>query len=275
MRNDSRQWLIKLLEAGSLPVSGIPKAAKAEIGNFVNAGFIKWEKSGAGARYIIVDEDIIGVLIESTGYHGDLSELSPKAKAVALHGDAHKGHDDNMLLIMSTAGPSEWSEGENTLDLADQVSRYGIGSILVKPGDQWHTSQPVGLVENLDLLIYARQYFDKLGFQGSLIYYSGWLSRAFLDWLTEMNRAPSYVLFADYDIVGIKNYLLAKNRVGNSLTMYIPDNINELLMRFGKTLDTKSDRKLIEASGDPVAIDLYHTLLETKRVLHQESLLLI
>lgn len=277
MHNASRKWLMNLLKIGSLPVSGVPRVARAEINNLHSVEFIKWEKAGAGAKYIVVDEAAIRNLLDTTGYHGDLSKLTPKAKAVALHSDAHKGRDKAMLLILSAAGHARWTEGDNILNVSDHVSRFGIASMLVRPGDQWHTGQPVGLVENLDPVVHAQQYFDKVGFQGSLIFYSGWLSKAFLDWLTEIKRAPSYVLFADYDIVGIKNYLLAKKRVGNSLSMYIPNNINELLMRFGNTekLKSKSGRKLIESSDDPDAIRLYSTLLETGRGLDQESLLLM
>ena len=61
-----------------------------------DANFIKWERSGAGARYILVDKEAIQNLLKDTGYHGDLDELTPRAKAVALHGDAHKGLDDTM-----------------------------------------------------------------------------------------------------------------------------------------------------------------------------------
>ncbi len=208
-------------------------------------------------------------------YHGDLNELTPKAKAVALHGDAHKGRDATMLLTLSAADHAEWSNGDNTLNVTDYVSKFGIASMAIRPGDQWYTNQPVALVENLDPVLYASKYFGKVDFHGSIIYYSGWLSESFLAWLTEIKRAPSYVLFADYDLVGIKNYLRAKQRIGNSLSMYIPANIKELLLRFGKALESKSDRQLIESSGDCEAIGLYRTLLETGRRLDQESILLI
>ena len=85
------------------------------------------------------------------------------------------------------------------------------------------------------------------------------------------------MIFADYDLVGIKNYLLAKDRLGESLSIYIPDNLPELLKRFGnpKKLESKSDRTLIELSGNPEAIRLYQALLDAGCGLDQESLLLI
>ena len=277
MRNASRQWLSRLLVVGSLPASSIPRAAKADIANIHNAGFIRWEKSGAGAKYSIADEAAVRGLLQSTGYGGDLESLTPKAKAVALHGDAHKGHDDALLLTMSTASNAQWTDGQHTLDISDHVARFGIASLVVRPGDQWHTEQPVGLVENLDLVVYGKQYFERIGFQGSVLYYSGWLSKALLDWLTETERAPSYLIFSDYDLVGIKNYLLAKVRLGESVSMYVPDNLPELLRRFGnpEKLKSKTDRTLIESSGDATAIHLYQALLESGRGLDQESLLLL
>ena len=275
MLNVSRQWLMTLLDTGSQVASGVPGAAKAEIGHLADVGFIRWEKAGAGARYIIVDEEAIRQLLGNTGYQQDLETLTPKARAVALHGDAHKGKDDAMLLLLSAAGHADWDNGENRLDVSDHVSRFGMASLIVRPGDQWQTSQPVGLVENLDPVLYASPYCHKVSFQGSLLYYSGWLSKPFLAWLTEIRRAPSFILFADYDPVGISNYLRAKEKIGSALQMYIPGNIEELLLKFGKKMELKSGHPLIESTDDPTAINLYRTLLDTGRILHQESLLLM
>lgn len=276
MHNAARQWLNRLLEAGSLPASSVPKAAKPDIINVRSAGFISWEKSGAGAKYSVADEGAVTDLLQSTGYGGDLCNLTPKARAVALHGDAHRGRDDTLLLTLSTASSVKWTDGVHTLDIKDQVAKFGIAALVARPGDQWHTDRPVGLVENLDLLVYGKQYFKRIGFSGSVLYYSGWLSKALLDWLAEAERAPSYVIFPDYDIVGIKNYLLAKTRLGESVSIYIPENLPELLRRYGNSekLESKSDRKLIESSGDQEALRLYQALLEAGCALDQESLLI-
>jgi len=276
MLNASRQWLMRLLEAGSLPASSVPKPARADIDNVKTAGFIRWERSGAGAKFFVTDESAVRNLLQSTGYDGEQDDLTPKARAVALHGDAHRGRDDAMLLSLSTAGEPRWTDGVNTLDVSEHVAKFGIASLVVKLGDQWHTDQPIGLVENLDLVMYGKAYFERIGFYGSALYYGGWISKALLDWLAETERAPSFVVFPDYDLVGIKNYLRAKHRLGDCVSIYIPENLQELLARFGNSdkLESKSDRKLIEASGDHDAIDLYKALLDAGRGLDQECLLL-
>lgn len=275
MHNSSRNFLKKLLENGSVPESGVSQIVKTDIAHFLSAKLINWEKKGAGGRYIIRDEQAILDLLQASGYHGDKNQLTSKAKAVAHHGDAHKGRDKKLLLMLSSAGHAEWTDGRNTLAVSSHVTQFGISSLMVSTGDKWHTKQPIGLVENFDLIVYADQYFEKTNFQGSLIYYSGWLSNKFMNWLTEIKRAPSYVIFPDYDIVGIKNYLRAKEKLGDSLSIYIPENMEELLLRFGKGLDSKSNRNAIESSNDIDAIRLYNILLRTGRTLHQESLLLI
>jgi len=276
LRNASRQWLMRLLEAGALPVSSVPKPAKADIDNIQNAGFITWERSGAGAKLIVANEAALKKLLQATGYEGDTLALTPKAKAVALHGDAHKGRDDALLLMLSTAGRATWFDGNHVLPLRDLVDKFGIASLVARPGDQWSSGQPIAFVENQDLVLNAKTYFKRIGFEGSVLYYSGWLSRAFLDWLTERERAPSYLIFPDYDLVGIKNYLLAKERLGDAVQLYIPENLPELLKRHGnfEKLKSQSDRKMIEQSGDADAIRLYNTLLASGCGLDQEALLL-
>lgn len=276
MHNTSRQWLNRLLDTGSSSASSIPKTAKSDIANVLDAGFIKWQKSGAGAKYSIIDESAIRNLLKCTGYEGDLEELTPKAKAVALHSDAHKGKDDSLLLILSTASSAQWTDGDVILDVEDLVTKYGIASLVTKPGDSWHTNQPVGLVENLDLILYGKKYFERIGFEGSVLYYSGWLSKALFNWLTERERAPNFTIFADYDLVGITNYLIAKEKLGDSLRVYIPDNLNDLLQKYGNPdkLKSNTDRTIIESSNDPDAISIYKALLDTGCGLDQESLLL-
>lgn len=276
MHNASRKWLNRLLEVGSLPASSIPSTAKSDISNILNAEFIKWQKSGAGAKYSISDETAIRKLLSCTSYKGDLESLTPKAKAVALHSDAHKAKDNSLLLNLSAASSVQWTNGEFTLDVKDYANRYGIASLVVRPNDNWHTKQPVGLVENLDVVLYGKKYCERVGFEGSFLFYSGWLSRALYSWLIEKERAPSFMIFADYDLVGIKNYVIAKDKLGDVLSIYVPDNLKELLSKYGnpEKLKSNTDRSLIESSSDPDVINIYETLLETGCGLDQESLLL-
>ena len=161
MLNSTLEWLKKLLASGDLPVSSLPKSVKAEIEHFCTVGFIVWERSGAGARYVIKNESAIKQLIDSNSYQGDMSQLTPKAKAVALHGDAHKGKDDSFIQLLSaTASNVIWNNGYDILDLYEYSSKAGVADIVAKVEDEWKSNKPIGLVENQDLLIYAQNYYE-------------------------------------------------------------------------------------------------------------------
>lgn len=280
LNNVTIEWLKKSLKSDStsLPVSSLSKSAKAEVEHLRSNEIIGWKRSGAGAKYFIVDKTAIEKLINSNSYEGDLSKLSSKAKAVALHGNAHKGKDGSMLLLLSAVYDDViWNNGRNTLNLYDYSSQFGVASLVVKMEDDWTSNKPIALVENLDLLIYAKLYFEKIGFDGTVLFYSGNLSGKLLKWLNHKKRGASYIMFPDYDIVGLNNYIRVKKELGDILSMYIPGNLLELLSDHGdeKTLiKTQVSRTLIEQSVDKDVISVYKALLNTGNTLHQEGLML-
>lgn len=277
MLNSTLEWLKKLLNSDNLPVSSLPKSAKAEIEHFCTVGFIVWERSGAGARYVIKNESAIKQLIDSNSYQGDMSQLTPKAKAVALHGDAHKGKDESFIQLLSaTSSNVIWNNGYDILDLYEYSSKAGVAAIVAKVEDEWESNKPIGLVENQDLLIYAQNYFDKFNFDGSVVYYSGMLSKKLLQWLDYKQRGTSYIMFPDYDIVGLNNYIRVKNTLSHLVSLYIPDNLAELLVKYGKenALETQATRNAIEQSNDKNVLFVYNLLLKTGKGLDQEGLIL-
>ncbi|MDA3916166.1 MAG: hypothetical protein PF690_04260 [Deltaproteobacteria bacterium] len=61
------------------------------------------------------------------------------------------------------------------------------------------------------------------------------------------------------------------------LQIYIPDNLTELIKRYGKPekLDSLTDRTIIEQTQDTDALKIYSLLLKYGAGLDQESLMLI
>lgn len=250
MENSTRQWLLKLLKQGRLTSSSVSKTALPEINRMKDQGFVQWERSGSGGVYTINDQAAIETLLDITGYHGPTETLTSKARAVALHKDAHKGKDDTLLILLSATKDVFWHNNSVSINIYPIVQDCGIASILVRPDDNWVTDEPIALVENIDLLVHATRYFQKIKFQGSILYYSGWVSNRTTSWLKKQKK-PQVTIFPDYDLVGLKNYLFLKKKLPN-IKIYIPKNLVELLKRYGKSekLNSSTDRKIIEQTQD-------------------------
>jgi len=274
MKNSTRNLLFKFLEAGRISSSNIPKSCLSDILNLKDQGFIDWAKSGRGGVYTVDDREAIITLLKNTGYHGSTKALTPKAKAVAFHKDAHKGKDDTLLLMLSATQEVFWHNNGVSVNLYKIVQDCGIASLLIKPEDNWQTDKPIALVENKDLLVHADQYFKNIEFGGSVLYYGGWVSKRTIAWLKTLNNVP-VTIFPDYDLVGINNYLTLKKDLPD-LEIYIPKNLPDLLMRYGdpKRLESSTDRTLIEQTADEKVSFLYSLLLKYGVGLHQEGLML-
>jgi len=262
MLNITKKWLRNLIIQGSLPASTLSKSAKPEVENLSALGFIERKKSGSGSRYYVCDIQAIKNTISATSYDGDLSNLTAKSKAVALHGDAHRGRDDSILLQLSATHKNTiWKNSTNKLNVHEYSSQFGVASLVVKPGDNWSTNMPIMLVENLDLLIYAKDYFVKTGIEGTVLFYSGNIAGKLLQWLGEKSRAPSYIMFPDYDIVGLNNYIRARNKLGDILSLYVPSNLPTLLSMYGdkeKLGNTQAYRTAINETQYQDVVDVFN-----------------
>jgi len=274
MENSSRQWLLKLLKIGRLTSSSVSKTALPEINRIKDQGFILWERSGSGGVYTLADKAAIQAMLKSTGYHGPTQSLTSKARAVALHGDAHKGKDDTLLIHLSATKKVSWQNNGAAVNIYKIVQDCGMAAILVRPEDNWQTSDPIALVENMDLLVHATRYFKKINFEGSILYYRGWVSKRTCSWLKTQGKAHM-IMFPDYDLVGLKNYLFLKKKLPN-IKINIPENLSDLLKRYGRAekLNSSTSRKIIEQTKDTDVQKIYSQLLKYGVGLDQESLML-
>nr|WP_319491689.1 hypothetical protein [uncultured Desulfobacter sp.] len=274
MEHVVRNLIIKILEQGYLPSSAVSKSAHSKIQQFRDAGFISWEKAGRGGRYILIDRNGLKKLLKATGYHGSSEGLTPKAKAVSRHCDAHAGNDHSLVIHISIKGNGiVWRKNGVPVDINSIVKDCGMASIVVRPEDEWETDSPIALVENIDLLVYAKEYFADKPFQGNILYYAGWTGAKTIDWLGKQALAPE-IIFPDYDFVGLKNYLKLKNHFPG-LRLHIPAGLPELVKRFGnKEKFVKQSLKYSLEQSDEDVKAIYAILQRYGKSLDQEGLLL-
>ncbi len=101
------------------------------------------------------------------------------------------------------------------------------------------------------------------------------MSKKTISWLKTLKNTP-VIIFPDYDLVGLKNYLVLKKTIP-TIKIFIPKDLAELLQRYGKPekLNSSTDRKMIEQTQDTDVIKIYSLLLKYGVGLDQESLMLI
>jgi hypothetical protein len=148
-----------------------------------------------------------------------------------------------------------------------------MASIVIRQNEKWETDSPIALVENIDLLVYAKEYFANTAFQGNILYYAGWAGAKTTHWLKTQHQAPE-LIFPDYDFVGLNNYLKLK-KIFPELKLYIPDNLSEMIRRFGsKKKFVKQSLKYSLMQRDKDVRSVFSLIQKYGKCLDQESLLL-
>lgn len=273
MKGETIAWLRRLLKEGVKPASSVPKTVQGELEGFVRTGVVEWARSGRGSMYRVGDRAALEAICAVDPLEHATSE-SAKAVAVARTGDAHQGRADRILLLLSAAAPpAVWSGERGQLDIADCTRRFGVASLVVRPADDWVTEQPLLLVENLELLYHP----DRLHHIGTILYYPGWLSGMMLRWLRDRQRAPEYVVCADFDPVGLTNYARARKMLGHSVKLFVPEDLERLIASFGKPERLVMNKRLLgnlEVDNDPSLQRVLNLVLRYGKGLDQEVLLL-
>lgn len=222
------RWLEQLLAAGEATNSSIPKSIRQEVTRLEQMGWLVCQARGRGLYYTVRDVVSVRALLEHRQYHGKVDDLTPKGRAVALSGDAHRGRLNRMMLLLASSTGAIWNNPtiDEKLLVGDLTKRFGVSALAVEPGDDWRTDQTIVLVENREVLLYS----EKFTFEGTLLYYAGKISGRLADWLAEKERTPQIVVFPDYDPVGLLSYLRLKDLIP-SVTLHIPPNLEALLTK--------------------------------------------
>ena len=286
LKHTTKNWLKTLLDSRkqALPYSTIPKSAVNNVSYLILMGFLSRERSGAGEVVSVVNKDAIANLLKASGNidNIELESLPKKTRAVAMHGDAHKGGaETRKILLMAGCGVLR-SESGVLLDVSECTKRYGIAALAVDYEDcsrQWRSDSPVGLVENLNLLMNAELYMKATGFNGVLLYYAGQIPANLINWMNRTKLSDRYTVFPDYDWVGLSNALRISLSLHGDVSIHTPDNLIELMQKYGNRDRIVRQKQSAPKDGYPLrkirsASKIYDAIMITGNGLDQESLLI-
>jgi len=129
------------------------------------------------------------------------------------------------------------------LPLVEWCQVANVAAIRLDDLYQWEGSGTISVVENLEVFL----HFEKLGVETDLIYYAaGKLSERVLAWLSSPGLKTCQIIhFGDYDPVGIDEYLRLKRACPGRVKMYVPDDLESLMLRYGKADLLESSKSVL------------------------------
>lgn len=246
--------LNKLLAAqGSLASGQFGKAQRLALNEFAQqTGIVAQRPQGRGSLYVIINQaQLVQYLQLLQPINLEQQHTLPiRTTNLALYRNtksrAHQ-HDWHYVLIKAINGQEvTWHHQQKILSLTQLTQLAGCGSLMICKDDEWYSTQPLWLVENQAL-------FDDLSWlpahaTGTVLYYAGHLHGVLLAWLAHQKRCSELILFADYDGVGLSNYLRLCEQLEQQVQFWLMPNWQQKLQQMGNRELWLKNRPLFDSS---------------------------
>ena len=223
----------ELLENGSLTKSECSQALLDLLSPLIDTGVLSWLRRGAGQRLVISQREPFKQFIAQTFPHADTTADDPRVQGIASYRDSKSISAGTMEIVCVRA----WSD--DALRHAGEPTRagtlteaHGVFSFFLGPASDYTLHGSCALVENRAFF----SGFEKLHLKVAVaIYGCGRVSDHVLDWLGQPEQSASSILHCpDYDPVGLNDYMRLKNRLGDRVSLFLPQDLEELFGRFSK-----------------------------------------
>ena len=212
------RWLNKLIENGSLPESSIPKSAIKGVNNLIDLEYIQKRPVKNGIKFVLIDEDSLINWMARIIKNVDSNQTHNRAYAASKFRTAKKSTKtypkvEIRFLKNNTNIPSDFKEIQN---------RIGSVNYYLTKEESWLTGKLV-LIENIESFLVSDESFPNCDIA---VYYSGNISDSLINHLNDSEC--TIVFFPDYDPVGMNNYCKIKDKLGDKVELFVPQNICEL-----------------------------------------------
>ena len=230
------RWLNKLIENGSLPESSIPKSAIIGVNNLIDLEYIQKRPVKNGIKFVLIDEDSLVNWMARIIKNIDPNQTQNRAYSASKFRTAKKSTKtypkvEIRFLKNNTNVPSEFKELQN---------RIGSVNFYLMKEESWLTGKLV-LIENIESFLNSDDYFPNCDIA---VYYSGNMSDSLINYLNESEC--TIVFFPDYDPVGMNNYCKIKDKLGDRVELFVPQNISELFESSSyRIIDKNKNREIL------------------------------
>lgn len=204
-----------------------------------NTGIIKIIQQGRGFSYQVANFCALQSYLKEMQPLDETeltTDLPRRSRNIGLYKNSKQSKSEHSIfyvLLKAVGNEVIWRNNENQANISEQTKLQGVSSLMLETEDHWQSQHPLFLVENQALFDFLN--WLPADFNGSIIYYGGHTKQKLLNWLAHKKRVTELILFADYDGVGLNNFLrlgrVVKNRY--SCHFYLMQNWQEKLKLFG------------------------------------------
>jgi hypothetical protein len=271
-----------LLQGKRIPLSRISSQDRKKLQTLIESGVVEEKRVGAGRSVELCDYEALQAYV-CKAYPCGLEEqrefrVTPRSSAAAYFRDAKKAlsTDAEILQLLAGSRRNVLIRDGQPLPLVEWCHAAGVAAIRLDDVSRWTGTGLIAVVENLELFL----HFEKLGIESDVIYYAaGRVSERVLTWLSSPGMESFQIVhFGDYDPVGVDEYLRLKRVCPQRVTMYVPEDIENLFSRYGKTAlleDSKSVLRRLRKEEDNTARQLISLMDRYNCGLEQEILLFV
>lgn len=224
-----------LLAGASVPASSFSPASRRILTPLIDAGAIQHVRSGGGKVWIASNHRAVHAFANNRYPSGlmaaSMPELGARTQSLAQFRDTKANGGLDFEIIHARIFKDEALAGAGALvGAAQQTSHLGCVSVVLSDGGSPTLAGYVAMVEGPQLFL---RYDWQAAGVDAVVLYNGRASDRMLSWLK--SSAVTRILHcADYDPVGLDEYLRAKQRLGVRLEPLAPANLDTLFDRFSK-----------------------------------------
>ena len=271
----------RLLETGIFPRSGCGRSLIRALKPLFDSGVIRWEKAASGQRLVVTNVLAFQRWFLQHFPDGRLSEDSDssRVRAVAQYRDS-KALRSNLPVIVCLRSIHDGvllRDGV-PVETTHATKEHGVFAFSLTNPTVYSLQGTCALIENLAVF----QSFERLRLDAALaIWTTGATnSNRFLGWLaSNVQRGLRILHLPDYDPVGLTEFLRHYKRLGEAVTLYLPDDFAALFSSHSNAslLTKQKNQRLLMAlrkSEHPIVRQVVTLMDECNRGLEHEATLI-
>jgi hypothetical protein len=268
-----------LRDSGTIALSRLSDSSVEKLRPLLDSNVLSRKAKGKGGVLQVMSMDHLLKYIDSR-YPSGIDQIKEsdgsRAASVMQYRNSKKDSRRKSIPVLLRGFCDVYLTSDHRiLRVSELTESFGSATfILCKETMDIGYSGDIATVENLEFFT----NFHKICSDRILVIYTGGrVSGLLLEWLSSPAMAGAGIThYGDYDPVGLCEYLRIKDKCPGRTRLFIPENLEELVARYGNSELLEKSSALIpglRGSGDVSVARVINALDATNRALEQEILL--